>query len=188
LGPEAEERMEQVVLVDEADAPVGAEEKAAAHAAGLLHRAFSIFVFDALGRLLLQRRAPGKYHSAGQWSNTCCGHPRPGEPLLAAARRRLREEMGIDCVLRSFGAYRYRAELDNGFTENELDHLLLGDFEGPPSPDPAEASEWRWVEPEALRREIAESPLRFTVWLRGCLAQVLEAAPGRGPGPPPLSR
>lgn len=176
--------MEQVVLVDEADAPVGAEEKSAAHQAGLLHRAFSVFVFDGAGRLLLQRRAPGKYHSAGQWSNTCCGHPRPGEPLLQAARRRLREEMGFDCALRPIGAYRYRAELDNGLTENEIDQLLVGDSDGPPSPDPAEASEWRWAEPEALRREIAENPLRFTVWLRGCLAQALGAAPGRATPPP----
>jgi len=167
--------MERVVLVDEDDAVVGAEEKAAAHQAGLLHRAFSIFVFDRAGRLLLQRRAPGKYHSAGQWSNTCCGHPRPGERLESAAHRRLREEMGFDSPLRPLTTYRYRAGLDNGLTENELDHLLVGEFEGSPAPDPQEASEWRWIAPGALRREMADDPLRFTVWLRGCLPRVLAA-------------
>jgi len=180
--------MERVVLVDEADAVVGTEEKAAAHQAGLLHRAFSIFVFDGAGRLLLQRRAPGKYHSAGQWSNTCCGHPRPGEWLESAARRRLREEMGFDSPLRPLAIYRYQARLDNGLAENELDHLLVGEFEGSPAPDPQEASEWRWIAPGALRREIAADPLRFTVWLRGCLPLVLAtrvgSAPRRAAAPP----
>ncbi len=180
--------MERVVLVDEADVAVGSEEKGAAHLAGLLHRAFSIFVFDGAGRLLLQRRAPGKYHSAGQWSNTCCGHPRPGERLESAAHRRLQEEMGFDCTLRPLATYRYQARLDNGLTENELDHLLVGEFDGGPAPDPREASEWRWIAPGALRREIADDGLRFTVWLRGCLPLVLGALPARPrparPAPP----
>ncbi|MBI5069611.1 MAG: isopentenyl-diphosphate Delta-isomerase [Deltaproteobacteria bacterium] len=169
--------MERVVLVDEADVARGSEEKLAAHRAGLLHRAFSIFVFDGAGRLLLQRRADGKYHSAGQWSNTCCGHPRPAEPLEAAARRRLQEEMGLACALRPLGTYRYQARLDGGLSENEIDHLLVGEFEGRPSPDPREASAWRWVAPGALRREVEHDPLRFTVWLRGCLGRVLASLP-----------
>lgn len=170
--------MERVVLVDEADVALGSEEKLAAHRAGLLHRAFSVFVFDRAGRLLLQRRADGKYHSAGRWSNTCCGHPRPAEPLESAARRRLEEEMGLTCPLRPLGTYRYRARLDGGLTENELDHLLVGEHEGRPWPDPREASAWRWVAPGALRRELADDPLRFTAWLGGCLERVLEALPG----------
>jgi len=169
--------MERVVLVDEAGVELGSEEKEAAHRVGALHRAFSIFVFDGGGRLLLQRRAPGKYHSAGKWSNTCCGHPRPGERLESAAHRRLREEMGFDCPLRLAGTYRYRARLENGLLENELDHLLVGEFEGQPAPDPQEASEWRWIAPGALRRELADDPLRFTVWLRGCAEQALVAGP-----------
>jgi len=168
--------MERVILVDEEDRDLGADEKAAAHAAGRLHRAFSIFVFDRSGRLLLQRRAAGKYHSGGQWSNTCCGHPRPGEELEEAARRRLREEMGFECPLVKVGTYRYTARLDNGLIENELDHLLAGEFDGAPAPDPGEAEDWRWVDPDALRREIAAASQRFTPWLRGSLERVLTAA------------
>jgi isopentenyl-diphosphate delta-isomerase len=167
---------ERVVLVDEADREVGAEEKLAAHRRGLLHRAFSIFVRDPGGRLFLQRRAAGKYHSAGLWSNTCCGHPRPGEPLLEAAHRRLREEMGFDCVLGAAGLYRYTAALEGGLTENEVDHLVTGSFSGHPSPDPGEVWEWRLAEPDALRAEVGRYPERFSAWLRGCLDQALRAA------------
>src|SRR6266545_5866525 len=167
--------MEWVILVNEEDRAVGREEKIAAHAAGLLHRAFSIFVFDPSGRLLLQRRASGKYHSAGRWSNTCCGHPRPEESLEGAAHRRLREEMGFSCPLTRIAAYRYRAALDNGLVENEVDHLLVGEFDGEPSPDPGEAAEWRWVDPGAIRRDALSVPSRYTVWFPGCLEQVLAA-------------
>jgi isopentenyl-diphosphate delta-isomerase len=166
---------EQVVLVDEGDREVGVEEKLAAHRAGRLHRAFSVFVGDRSGRLLLQRRALAKYHSPGLWSNTCCGHPRPGEPLLAAAHRRLREEMGFDCALSEAGLYRYRARLDGGLTENEVDHLVAGTFEGLPAPDPLEVSEWRLVEPAALRAELARHPERFSAWLQGCLDRLAPA-------------
>lgn len=172
--------MERVVLVDEADRVIGVDEKLAAHAGGRLHRAFSIFVFDRAGRLLLQRRAAGKYHSADRWSNTCCGHPRPGEALLDAARRRLREEMGIECPLAPAATYRYAARLEGGLVENEIDHLLAGEFEGAPAPDPAEVAEWRWVHPAALAQELDAAPDRFTAWLGGSLARVLAAA---RPGP-----
>jgi isopentenyl-diphosphate delta-isomerase len=168
--------VERVVLVDEEDRPIGVEEKWEAHLRGQLHRAFSVFVFDGSGRLLLQRRAAGKYHSGGLWSNTCCGHPRPGEPLLAAARRRLEEEMGFACPLAEVSTYRYRALLAGGLWENEVDHLLAGEFAGAPAPDPREAEAWRWVDPAALRREIAADPRQFTVWFRGCLEQALAAA------------
>jgi isopentenyl-diphosphate delta-isomerase len=167
--------MERVILVDEADREVGTDEKAAAHAGGRLHRAFSIFVFDRSGRLLLQRRAAGKYHSAGRWSNTCCGHPRPGEALDEAAHRRLREEMGFDCRLVEVARYRYTARLEGGLVENEIDHLFAGEFDGAPAPDPAEAEEWRWAEPRGLLGQIGAAPQRFTAWLRGSLEQVLTA-------------
>lgn len=156
---------ERVILVDERDHELGSEGKLAAHRSGALHRAFSIFVRDRTGRILLQRRAVGKYHSGGLWSNTCCGHPRPGEPLIDAARRRLREEMGFDCRLDDVHQFIYRAELDNGLIEHELDHVLVGTFEGTPSPDAAEVAEWRWIEPEVLVADYAQAPERYTAWL-----------------------
>src|SRR6185503_9661232 len=123
---------EMVVLVDEDDREAGTGEKMAVHRSGRLHRAFSVFVVDGEGRLLLQRRAAVKYHSAGLWSNTCCGHPRPGETILAAATRRLKEEMGFECRLRPAFSFIYRAALDHGLTEHELDHVLLGSHDGAP--------------------------------------------------------
>jgi len=158
--------MERLVLVDEADREVGTEEKLAAHEAGLLHRAFSIFVFNRAGELLLQRRAASKYHSGGRWSNACCGHPRPREPLEAAAHRRLREEMGFDCELSRVSVLRYSVRLDHDLVENEIDHVLVGAWQGDPSPDPLEADGWRWVERGALQQRMAEAPGDFTVWFR----------------------
>jgi isopentenyl-diphosphate delta-isomerase len=161
--------MERVVLVDDTDRAIGTEEKMEAHRAGLLHRAFSIFVFRRSGELLLQRRSRAKYHSGGLWSNTCCGHPRPGEALEVAARRRLGEEMGFECPLVARSVVRYRAELDHGLVENEIDHVLTGVYEEDPRPDPGEASEWRWVDDASLRVRMVEHPERFTVWLRRIL-------------------
>lgn len=157
---------ERVVLVDDADCEVGTAEKMAAHTAGLLHRAFSILVFDGAGRVLLQRRARAKYHSGGLWSNACCGHPRPGEALADAAARRLREEMGFACALAPASVLRYTARLDGGLTENELDHLLVGRWTGSPRPDPAEAEGWSWADPRKLRARVASHPAEFTVWFR----------------------
>ena len=156
---------ERVILVDPSDAVVGTEEKMRAHKTGALHRAFSVFVVDDSGRLLLQRRAAGKYHSAGLWSNTCCGHPRPGEDVNAAAARRLHEEMGILCELSPRGAFIYRAELGNGLFEHELDHLFVGRFAGDPKPDVREAEDWAWTPWSRVEAECAERPERFTVWL-----------------------
>ena len=172
--------VERVVLVDERDVEIGTEEKLAAHREGRLHRAFSVFVFDRNGRLLLQRRAAGKYHSAGLWSNTCCGHPRPGEATPEAARRRLQEEMGFDCPLEPVFAFVYRAELDHGLLEHELDQVFTGRFDGPPRPDPAEVSEWRPVHVAELSRDLAQNPDRYSVWLPQALDGLRErgAAPG----------
>lgn len=158
--------MERLVLVDEADREVGTEEKLAAHRAGLLHRAFSIVVLNRPGELLLQRRAASKYHSGGRWTNACCGHPRPEEPLEVAAHRRLREEMGFDCELSRLSVLRYSARLDQGLVENEVDHVLVGRWDGTPRPDPREAEGWRWIAGGALRARIAEAPQEFTVWFR----------------------
>jgi isopentenyl-diphosphate delta-isomerase len=173
--------MERLVLVDERDREVGTEEKLAAHRAGLLHRAFSILVFNPRGDLLLQRRAASKYHSGGCWSNACCGHPRPGEPLERAAHRRLREEMGFDCELAHHSVVRYSASLDHGLVENEVDHVLLGAWEGAPRPDPREAEGWRWISQRALRARVARAPQEFTVWFRLILAALDARRSRRGP-------
>lgn len=157
---------ERLVLVDEEDREVGIAGKLAAHEGGLLHRAFSIFVVNGAGELLLQRRATSKYHCGGLWSNTCCGHPRPREPLVAAARRRLREEMGFDCALTHASTVRYRLALDGGLVENELDHVFVGRWDGAPSPDPREADAWRWIGREALAAWTAEAPGELTPWFR----------------------
>lgn len=160
------ELTERVVLVDEADREIGVDEKLAAHRSGALHRALSVFIFDSRGRALLQRRAEGKYHSAGLWSNACCSHPRPGEPVAEAAARRLREEMGISCPLRFAFTFIYRAEFENGLIEHELDHVFIGVHDGDPAPDPAEAQAWRWAEPEEVMRELREDPENYSVWFR----------------------
>jgi isopentenyl-diphosphate Delta-isomerase len=161
--------MERVILVDERDRELGAAEKMRAHAEGLLHRAFSIFVFDRGGRLLLQQRARAKYHSGGLWSNTCCGHPRPGETVLEAARRRLSEEMGFGCELRKGFEFLYRAGLDRGLTEHEYDHVLVGGFDGEPRPDPAEVAAWRWAGMDELLDDVRARPESYSYWLRVAL-------------------
>jgi isopentenyl-diphosphate delta-isomerase len=157
---------EQLILVDSVDREVGVGDKLKTHLDGRLHRAFSIFVFDGDGRLLLQQRARTKYHSGGLWSNTACGHPRPGEQTLAAAHRRLREEMGFDCELREAFKFLYRAELDNQLVEHECDHVFIGRYEGDPSPDPSEVEGWRWIDTKELHGEFRCSPQDYTYWLK----------------------
>ena len=130
-----------------------------------------MFVFDRAGRLLLQQRAGGKYHSAELWSNTCCGHPRPGEDTAAAAERRLREEMGFSCALVPAGAFAYRARVGE-LIEDEVDHVFTGSFEGAPRPDAGEVAAWRWVDPEELAADLADRPERYSVWLAPALTQV----------------
>jgi isopentenyl-diphosphate delta-isomerase len=154
-----------VVLVDHDDRELGTEEKLRAHESGVLHRAFSVFVVDERERVLVQRRASGKYHSPGLWSNTCCGHPRPGEDVRAAAERRLNEEMGIALSLASRGTFVYQANLGNGLVEHELDHLFVGRFSGEPKPDPSEADDWAWESWSALEAGCAARPERYTAWL-----------------------
>jgi isopentenyl-diphosphate delta-isomerase len=168
---------ERVILVGPGDEPIGTEEKLEAHRSGALHRAFSVFVFDRRGQILLQRRAEGKYHSGGRWSNTCCGHPRPGEETEAAATRRLEEEMGFTCNLRDLFSFTYAVEVGGGLREHEIDHVLVGRHDGDPSPDPAEVAEWRWVATDALEREMASEPDRFTPWLAPAFTGLLTHLP-----------
>ncbi len=165
---------ERVVLVDEDDRELGSAEKLSVHADGRLHRAFSIFVFDRKGHLLLQRRATGKYHSGGLWTNTCCGHPRPFEPVLEAAHRRLREEMGFDCPLQSMLSFVYQSQLENGLNEHELDHVLVGRFEGRPTPNPAEADDWCWVDVRVVLQDAKVHPERYTAWFPLALERLTE--------------
>lgn len=161
--------MERVVLVDEQNREIGAAEKLEAHAAGKLHRAFSVFVFNSERQLLLQRRAASKYHSGGLWSNTCCGHPRPAEATDAAAHRRLREEMNFDCELRAAFEFIYRAEFENELIEHEYDHVFVGEFDGVPAPDKSEVEGWRWMGLDELRRDLRERPGAYTYWLHAAL-------------------
>jgi len=156
--------IENVVLIDEADADLGIGEKLAVHLTGELHRAFSVFAFNDRDQLLLQRRALTKYHSGGLWTNSACGHPRPGEATADAARRRLFEELGITCgPLKPAGVYRYRAEILD-LVENELDHLFVTEVAGDPVPDPDEVVEWKFVDVEELAAWIVAAPDEFTAW------------------------
>jgi isopentenyl-diphosphate delta-isomerase len=156
---------DQVVLVDADDVVVGVGDKLRAHREGALHRAFSVFVFNREGALLLQKRARTKYHSGGLWSNTCCSHPRPGETTEAGARRRLREEMGFECELRPELRFTYRVELANGLIEHEVDHVLSGWWDGTPHPDAREVEDWRWCSPAELAAALRDRPHEFTLWL-----------------------
>ena len=169
------DRGERVILVDRRDTPIGTADKLEAHRTGALHRAFSVFVQNQRGEMLLQRRARTKYHSGGLWSNTCCSHPRPGEDTGEAVRRRLREEMGFDCPTDRVASLIYRADVGGGLVEHEYDHLFLGRWDGAPSPDPAEVEDWRWVAPADLRAELERAPERFTYWFRIAFRQ-LDAA------------
>lgn len=166
--------VDQVILVNEKDEIVGAMEKMAAHELGVLHRAFSIFVFNSNGALLIHRRAEDKYHSAGLWTNTCCSHPRPGESTTAAAHRRLQEEMGMKLELNEVFSFHYRAEFDNGLVEHELDHVLFGWSDELPSINPEEVAEYRYVSLVELEEWIEANPEDFTAWFKICLPNVIE--------------
>ena len=157
---------EPLILVNETDQAIGSGTKLAVHTHGLLHRAFSIFLVDSAGRVLLQRRQNTKYHSAGLWANSCCGHPRPGETTLAAATRRLREEMAVDADLEFRFQARYRAQLDTGMHENELVHVYFGRLCGQPTPNPEEASDTDLLSLTQLHDLCETTPAACAVWLR----------------------
>jgi isopentenyl-diphosphate delta-isomerase len=175
----------RVILVDEADHPAGTAEKLKAHREGLLHRAFSVFLFDASGRLLLHRRAESKYHSGGLWTNTCCSHADESTALNDSARRRLIEEMGIDADIEKIGVFRYRAQCGD-LVENEIDHLFIGFSDEEPKPDPKEVEGWKRCSLDEISSEIGAHPEKFTVWFRlifreyeNVLKEYTEYSPGR---------
>ena len=158
--------MADVILVDQNDLEVGTCEKLAAHQQGLLHRAFSIFIFNKSGQLLLQQRALGKYHSGGLWSNTVCSHPLPGEDILDAGKRRLQEEMGFVTKLNDSISFIYKAPFANGLTEHEYDHVLLGRFNDEPKINEEEVASWKWMSIENVKIDIALNPEIYTEWFK----------------------
>lgn len=163
---------EQVILVDEHDHEIGTMGKLQAHQDGVLHRAISIFIFNDKGELLLQQRAADKYHSPLQWTNSCCTHPRQGELPMEAAIRRLGEEMNMSCSLIWKYSFIYKAELGDGLTEHELDHVYLGISNIEPVPNPAEVAGWKYLSLENVEIEIAEKPEMYTAWFKIMLDRV----------------
>jgi len=163
---------EQVVLVNTSGEAIGAMEKMHAHQLGELHSAFSVFIFNAAGQMLLQQRALNKYHSGGKWTNTCCSHPRPGEDLKSAAQRRLMEEMGMACELQYLFDFIYRAELDNDLIEHEYDYVFVGFSNTLPVPVPAEVADYQYISIEDLEEKLNSDPERFTAWLKICFKQL----------------
>ena len=155
-----------VILVDENNNQIGIEEKILAHKTNLLHRAFSIFIFNDSFEILLQKRAPNKYHSGNLWTNTCCSHPLENLSLVESAKKRLVEEMGIKANLNEVFSFIYQAEFDNGLSEYEYDHVLFGISNNQPILNPDEAIDYKWIKISDLKAQIEKNPGNFTVWLQ----------------------
>jgi len=153
-----------VILVNEHDEPMGVMEKMEAHRKAVLHRAFSIFIFNNKGEMLLQQRALGKYHSGGLWTNACCSHPAPGEDTLDAATRRLQEEMGFTTSLEKIFDFVYQCEFEHGLTEYEFDHVFVGIYEGKMLPDPAEVKDYCYKSIEEINATLLSHPQKYTAW------------------------
>ncbi|WP_231459671.1 isopentenyl-diphosphate Delta-isomerase [Pedobacter sp. Leaf132] len=166
---------EQVILVDVNDLPIGKMAKMEAHEKGILHRAFSVFVFNSRNELLLQQRAKSKYHSSGLWTNTCCSHPRWGESNIDAANRRLKEEMGMECDLRYAFNFIYKSEFEDGLIEHELDHVFFGQSDILPKINTDEVEDYRYMSLSDLQQDILNKPKDYTSWLKICLDKVIEA-------------
>lgn len=164
---------EKIILVDKNDTKIGTEEKIKTHKEGKLHRAFSIFIFNSKGELLLQKRVNTKYHTPGLWTNTCCSHPRPGELLEKAIHRRLIEEMGIDCELKKIFSFIYKATLKNNLFEHEYDHVFIGKFDGEPNPDLTEVDDYKWISIDELEKDINKNPKKYTPWLQIIFKKIL---------------
>lgn len=158
--------MENVILVDEQDNPIGTMEKMEAHEKGLLHRAFSILLFNSRGEMLIQKRARSKYHSGGLWTNACCSHPLPDETMEHATRRRLLFEMGIDIHSNFAFKFIYRVPLDQNLIEHEVDHVYTATFDGTPDVNPEEVEDWKYVNMATLREDIQKYPERYTHWFK----------------------
>ena len=156
----------QVILVDENDVQVGVMEKIEAHQKAILHRAFSIFIFNKKGEMLLQKRAAAKYHSPGLWTNACCSHPQPGEELLTSAKKRLKEEMGFETELKKIFDFTYKTSFDNGLTEHEFDHVIVGTYDGPIIPDSSEVSDYCYMALHAIKESLITHSAAYTEWFK----------------------
>jgi len=163
---------EKLILVNDEDKPIGTDEKLKVHKEGKLHRAFSIYIFNDKDEMLLQQRALGKYHSAGKWSCSCCGHPRPGELTQQAAERRLNEEFGIKAKLKEITSFIYKASLDKGLQENEFLYIFTGCFEGDIAPDPIEIMNFRWMSLDKINDDIKKNPDKYSEWFKLTLKRV----------------
>lgn len=157
---------EKVILVNEADEPIGLMPKMEAHEKALLHRAFSVFVMNDKGETMLQQRAQDKYHSPLLWTNTCCSHQRDGESNIEAGKRRLMEEMGFQTELTELFSFVYKAPFDNGLTEHEFDHVMMGSYNDSPNINPEEVADWKWMYPADIKKDIATNPDAYTEWFK----------------------
>lgn len=157
---------EKVILVNEADEPIGLMPKMEAHEKALLHRAFSVFVMNDKGETMLQQRAKDKYHSPLLWTNTCCSHQRDGESNIEAGKRRLMEEMGFQTELKELFSFVYKAPFDNGLTEHEFDHVMMGSYNDSPNINPEEVADWKWMRPSDIKKDIAVQPEQYTAWFK----------------------
>lgn len=157
---------ERVILVNEKDEPIGLMPKMEAHEKALLHRAFSVFILNSNNEIMLQQRAAEKYHSPLLWTNTTCSHQREGETNIEAGTRRLREEMGFEAELKELFSFIYKAPFDNGLTEHELDHVMIGYYNGEPNINREEAESWKWMGIEDVRKDMQDHPELYTVWFR----------------------
>lgn len=164
---------ENVVLITEQDEPVGLMEKQEAHVAGVLHRAFSVFIFNDKGELLIQQRAFEKYHTPGKWTNTCCSHPREGETYEEGASRRLQEEMGFTCPIEYQFNFIYKADVGQGLTEHELDHVFKGVYNEEPVINPKEVAAYKWIDFDELQQDVQNNPEEYTPWFRIILKEYL---------------
>lgn len=163
-----------LILVDENDNEIGLMGKWPVHQTGSLHRAFSVFIFNSKGELLLQQRADDKYHSGGLWSNTCCSHPVNGQEIKSTIKRRLKEEMGIECETAFQFSFIYKAQFENGLTEHELDHVYFGHCDELPEPDIFEAKDWKYISLDNLQNAIGQNPQDYSFWLKICLPEVIK--------------
>lgn len=165
---------EYVVLVNVNDEPVGTMEKMEAHKKGVLHSAFSVFIFNENGELMLQQRALSKYHSPGLWTNTCCSHPREGEKPADAAHRRMVEEMGFDCEFEEAFTFTYKADVGQGLTEHEFDHVFIGHTDKTPEINPDEVNAWKFKKMEDIKTDMKINPSSYTIWFKIAFDEVME--------------
>lgn len=164
--------IEKIILVNKDDVEIGSMEKIEAHKKALLHRAFSIFIFNSNGELLLQKRDKNKYHSPNLWTNTCCSHPNHGEEIEAAVKRRLKEEMGMEAPVEFKFKFIYKVEFENNLTEHEIDHVYFGVSDKHPKVNPQEVSEWKYMKMENIKQDLLKCPEAYTYWFKICFPKV----------------